>query len=90
MTAFFANSLSKQFPDGDSLFQCVTFSVPSGLCALVGRNGCGKTHLARLLAKLESPDAESVDWGPGVRSVGFYSQTESIHDLSCSIASLHG
>ncbi|MGR5175536.1 ATP-binding cassette domain-containing protein [Vibrio parahaemolyticus] len=90
MTAFFANSLSKQFPDGDSLFQCVTFSVPSGLCALVGRNGSGKTHLARQLAKIESPDAGSVDWGPGIRSVGFYSQTESIHDLSCSIASVLG
>jgi ATPase subunit of ABC transporter with duplicated ATPase domains len=41
--------------DGDTLFGPLNLSLEPSLCALVGRNGSGKTRLLRLLAGLDEP-----------------------------------
>lgn len=44
-------SLSWELPDGAKLFQDLSFNWNFRRCGLVGANGCGKTTLAKLLAK---------------------------------------
>lgn len=48
--------LSFIHPDGNILFQHLSFSVPSGSkCAIIGRNGCGKSTLLNVIAGLIPP-----------------------------------
>ncbi|MCW2486317.1 ABC-F family ATP-binding cassette domain-containing protein [Candidatus Symbiopectobacterium sp. NZEC127] len=52
---FILHQVTCQFATGLTLFGPLTLSLDSTLCGLVGRNGCGKTSLLRLLAGYESP-----------------------------------
>lgn len=51
--SFILHQVTCQFPTGETLFGPLTLSLDNALCALVGRNGSGKTRLLRLLAGLE-------------------------------------
>lgn len=53
--SFILHQVTCQFPTGDTLFGPLNLSLEPSLCALVGRNGSGKTRLLRLLAGLEEP-----------------------------------
>jgi ATPase subunit of ABC transporter with duplicated ATPase domains len=56
MSAFIhATGLSYELPDGRRLFSDLNISLSSGLTALVGPNGVGKTTLARLFSGELSP-----------------------------------
>src|SRR6266446_3516700 len=58
----------------DRLLEAVTLSVaPGEKVGLVGRNGCGKTSLLRILAGHQSPDAGEVSRRRGLR-VGYLPQ----------------
>ena len=45
-----ARGVGYEFSNGRSLFSNLNLSLEAGLSALVGPNGVGKTHLARILA----------------------------------------
>ncbi|MDY1037604.1 ABC-F family ATP-binding cassette domain-containing protein [Lelliottia sp. CFBP8978] len=53
--SFILHQVTCQFAMGDILFGPVNLSLEPSLCALVGRNGSGKTRLLRMLAGLDSP-----------------------------------
>ena len=53
--SFILHQVTCQFATGDILFGPMNLSLESSLCALVGRNGSGKTRLLRLLAGLDEP-----------------------------------
>ncbi len=50
---FSAQDMTFAYPGGAPLFSAVSFAVPSGLTALIGGNGAGKTTMARILTGLE-------------------------------------
>lgn len=52
---FAAHHLSFAYKNGKSIFNDVSFAVPSGITALIGKNGTGKTTLARILTGLNQP-----------------------------------
>ncbi|PRA44858.1 MULTISPECIES: ABC-F family ATP-binding cassette domain-containing protein [Pseudomonas] len=51
------NQLSFQFANGDTLFDALDLQFDQRRTAIVGRNGCGKSVLARLLAGELQPSA---------------------------------
>ncbi|HCR2015374.1 TPA: ABC-F family ATP-binding cassette domain-containing protein [Enterobacter asburiae] len=53
--SFILHQITCQFPTGDILFGPLNLTLEPSLCALVGRNGSGKTRLLRLLAGLDEP-----------------------------------
>lgn len=53
--SFILHQVTCQFPTGDILFGPLNLTLEPSLCALVGRNGSGKTRLLRLLAGLDQP-----------------------------------
>ncbi len=53
--SFILHQVTCQFPTGDTLFGPLNLTLEPSLCALVGRNGSGKTRLLRLLAGLDEP-----------------------------------
>ena len=53
--SFILHQVTCQFPTGDTLFGPLNLTLDPSLCALVGRNGSGKTRLLRLLAGLDEP-----------------------------------
>jgi ATPase subunit of ABC transporter with duplicated ATPase domains len=53
--SFILHQVTCQFPTGDILFGPLNLTLEPTLCALVGRNGSGKTRLLRLLAGLDQP-----------------------------------
>ena len=53
--SFILHQVTCQFSTGDTLFGPLNLALDKTLCALVGRNGSGKTRLLRLLAGLEQP-----------------------------------
>lgn len=53
--SFILHQVTCQFPTGDTLFGPLNLTLEHSLCALVGRNGSGKTRLLRLLAGLDEP-----------------------------------
>ena len=53
--SFILHRVTCQFPTGDTLFGPLNLTLEPSLCALVGRNGSGKTRLLRLLAGLGEP-----------------------------------
>jgi ATPase subunit of ABC transporter with duplicated ATPase domains len=62
-----ARGISYVFANGRELFTDLSFSVASKLSALVGPNGVGKTHLARLLAGELEPSTGGVTRNVSVR-----------------------
>ncbi|EKI0254436.1 ABC-F family ATP-binding cassette domain-containing protein [Enterobacter asburiae] len=59
--SFILHQVTCQFPTGDILFGPLNLTLEPTLCALVGRNGSGKTRLLRLLAGLEQPAAGHIE-----------------------------
>ncbi|MEL4871146.1 ATP-binding cassette domain-containing protein [Pantoea agglomerans] len=59
--SFILHQVTCQFPTGDILFGPLNFSLEPSLCALVGRNGSGKTRLLRLLAGLDEPASGHIE-----------------------------
>lgn len=59
--SFILHQVTCQFATGDTLFGPLNLSLEPSLCALVGRNGSGKTRLLRLLAGLDSPASGHVE-----------------------------
>ncbi|EKM4699297.1 ABC-F family ATP-binding cassette domain-containing protein [Enterobacter roggenkampii] len=53
--SFIMHQVTCQFPTGDTLFGPLNLTLEPSLCALVGRNGSGKTRLLRLLSGLDEP-----------------------------------
>ena len=53
--SFILHQVTCQFATGDVLFGPFSFSLEPALCALVGRNGSGKTRLLQMLAGVEIP-----------------------------------
>ena len=70
-------NLKKSF-GADKILTGVTFRMePREKVALVGRNGCGKTTLLKLLTKQYEPDAGFVGFGRGVK-IGYLRQEGSV------------
>ncbi|MHC9005567.1 ABC-F family ATP-binding cassette domain-containing protein [Enterobacter adelaidei] len=59
--SFILHKVTCQFATGDTLFGPLNFSLEPSLCALVGRNGSGKTRLLRLLAGLDEPASGHIE-----------------------------
>ncbi len=59
--SFILHQVTCQFPTGDTLFGPLNLTLEPSLCALVGRNGSGKTRLLRLLAGLEEPASGHIE-----------------------------
>ncbi|WP_066243298.1 ABC transporter ATP-binding protein [Anaerosporomusa subterranea] len=69
------DNLSKHYQLNDKVFyalQQITMTIPDGsITAIVGKSGCGKTTLLRLLAGLEEKSAGDISFA--------YSQTDSVN-----------
>ena len=59
--SFILHQVTCQFPTGDILFGPLNLTLEPSLCALVGRNGSGKTRLLRLLAGLDEPASGHIE-----------------------------
>ncbi|MCV3773314.1 MULTISPECIES: ABC-F family ATP-binding cassette domain-containing protein [Enterobacter] len=59
--SFILHQVTCQFPTGDTLFGPLNLTLEPTLCALVGRNGSGKTRLLRLLAGLDEPASGHIE-----------------------------
>ena len=59
--SFILHQVTCQFPTGDTLFGPLSLTLEPSLCALVGRNGSGKTRLLRLLAGLDEPASGHIE-----------------------------
>lgn len=59
--SFILHQVTCQFPTGDTLFCPLNLTLEPALCALVGRNGSGKTRLLRLLAGLDEPASGHIE-----------------------------
>jgi len=84
--------LSKSF-GGQVVLDDVGFAVPPGQkVALVGRNGCGKTTLLRIVAQAESADSGQVVLAPGcqVGYLGQEGQLEGSRTLYQEMATVFG
>lgn len=68
----------KKYNAAQLVLENVTFELHQGEKAgLVGRNGCGKTTLLRLLAKLEAPDDGMLAIAKNL-SIGYLQQTSGV------------
>ena len=68
------NNLTKFFVIGENLLQGLSFEMQEGECvAILGRNGCGKTTLFRILTKEIDFDEGEVYVNPNKR-LGLISQ----------------
>jgi len=74
--SFILHQVTCQFPTGDTLFGPLNLSLEPALCALVGRNGSGKTRLLRLLAGLDAPASGHIE------RFGTHSYVAQQHDIS--------
>lgn len=74
--SFILHQVTCQFPTGDTLFGPLNVSLEPTLCALVGRNGSGKTRLLRLLAGLDAPASGHIE------RFGTHSYVAQQHDIS--------
>ena len=68
------NNLTKFFVIGENLLQGLSFDIQEGECvAILGRNGCGKTTLMKIIAGKILPDEGTVTVGQTIQ-IGYYSQ----------------
>jgi len=68
------HNLSKSFGI-ETVLQGISFSLSRGeRIGLVGPNGCGKTTLLRILARIDRPDSGSVQYDPPGLQVGYLPQ----------------
>lgn len=74
--SFILHQVTCQFATGDTLFGPLNFSLESSRCALVGRNGSGKTRLLRLLAGLDEPASGHIE------RFGTHAYVAQQHDIS--------
>ncbi len=74
--SFILHQVTCQFATGDTLFGPLDLSLESSLCALVGRNGSGKTRLLRLLAGLDDPASGHIE------RFGTHAWVAQQHDIS--------
>lgn len=74
--SFILHQVTCQFATGDTLFGPLNLSLEPSLCALVGRNGSGKTRLLRLLAGLDSPASGHIE------RLGTHAYVAQQHDIS--------
>ncbi len=74
--SFILHQVTCQFATGDTLFGPLNLTLEPALCALVGRNGSGKTRLLRLLAGLDEPD------GGHIERSGTHVYVAQQHDIS--------
>src|SRR5580658_2975511 len=78
MSILTVTELEKSF-GVDLLFSGVIFSINAGQkMGLVGRNGCGKTTLLRIVMGLETADAGRVSLASG-RRLGYLRQEAGVH-----------
>ncbi|WP_105170126.1 ATP-binding cassette domain-containing protein [Pseudoalteromonas sp. T1lg23B] len=88
MPVLTAQNLSYQFPDGHLIFQDLNCAIHSTRVGLVGKNGAGKSILAKLLAKTLTPTQGSIHCKV---PVGFFHQhPEQQLKHSTTIAQLLG
>ena len=67
-------NLKKSFEVGEILLDGLTFEIRTGECVgIMGRNGCGKTTLFRMLTGELEPDDGTIMIAPG-RKLGLISQ----------------
>jgi len=59
-SSIYAQSISVFHDNGDTLFTNVSFSLENQITGLAGRNGAGKSVLAKVLLQQKRPDAGSV------------------------------
>ncbi|WP_199529573.1 ATP-binding cassette domain-containing protein [Pseudoalteromonas sp. bablab_jr010] len=71
-----AFNLCYQHGNGDVVFNGLSFSLTAKVTALVGRNGCGKSILASILAKQIEPSSGTVVCHS---SLGFYEQMNDVN-----------
>ena len=71
-----AFNLCYQHGNGDVVFNDLSFSLTAKVTALVGRNGCGKSILASLLAKQKEPSFGTVVCNS---TLGFYRQMNDVN-----------
>ncbi len=79
MNVFSVDHISKSFNER-TLFQDVTFGIDQGQkIALVGVNGCGKTTLLKMIAKIEVPDDGNISFNSNIR-IGYLPQIPDLDD----------
>lgn len=74
--SFILHQVTCQFSTRDTLFGPLNLSLEPSLCALVGRNGSGKTRLLRLLAGLDVPASGHIE------RFGTHRYVAQQHDIS--------
>ncbi|MCM3665284.1 ABC-F type ribosomal protection protein [Mesobacillus subterraneus] len=73
MIACSVNHISKMY-GGNVIFQDLSFEISEkDRVGLVGRNGCGKTTLLRLIAGMEEQDSGQIHWKKGLK-IGYLAQ----------------
>ncbi|MFB3163279.1 ribosomal protection-like ABC-F family protein [Neobacillus sp. 179-J 1A1 HS] len=75
------NHIAKSF-GGNIIFEDLSFEVHEGnRVGLVGRNGCGKTTLLKLLANQETVDGGVIHWKKGLK-IGYLAQIPDYKGLT--------
>lgn len=74
--SFILHQVTCQFATGDTLFGPLNLTLDASPCALVGRNGSGKTRLLRLLAGIDEPEHGHIE------RFGTYAYVAQHHDIS--------
>lgn len=83
MTLITLYDLSKEY-DGKELFKPINLSIYSDQrIAIIGKNGCGKSTLIKMIIKEVLPDKGSVTIAPNI-NIGYLSQSV-INDLSSTL-----
>ncbi|RSD26736.1 ribosomal protection-like ABC-F family protein [Mesobacillus subterraneus] len=79
MIACSVNHISKMY-GGNLIFQDLSFEInEKDRVGLVGRNGCGKTTLLRLVAGIEELDQGQIHWKKGLK-IGYLAQIPVYHE----------
>lgn len=74
--SFILHQVTCQFATGDTLFGPLNLTLDASPCALVGRNGSGKTRLLRLLAGIDEPEHGHIE------RFGTHAYVAQQHDIS--------
>ncbi len=81
MIAVSFGQVNKRY-DEQILFDNLSFSINQGdKVALIGKNGCGKTTLLKMLCGLEAADSGAIHCAKNL-SIGYMTQTELHDDIS--------